>query len=84
MRKFEFDALGGALEVINDWSYAVVDAPVLDDADDDIWLTWNCQRIRGIVNVCNTHKRKERDAIIQSLKSGVTPRIGIQHIQLAA
>lgn len=32
--------LGGALEVINDWSYAVVDAPVLDDADDDIWLTW--------------------------------------------
>ena len=36
--------LGGALEVINDWSYAVVDAPVPDDAD-DIWLTWNCQRI---------------------------------------
>ncbi|MBD3744474.1 hypothetical protein IE980_29635 [Klebsiella pneumoniae] len=30
--------LGGALEVINDWSYAVVDAPVLDDADDDIWV----------------------------------------------
>lgn len=25
---------------------------------------------------------KERDAIIQSLKSGVTPRIGIQHIQV--
>lgn len=25
---------------------------------------------------------KERDAIIQSLKSGVTPRIGIQHIQI--
>ena len=32
--------LGGALEVINDWSYAVVDAPVLDDADDDIWVDW--------------------------------------------
>jgi len=30
--------LGGALEVINDWSYAVVDAPVLDDTDDDIWV----------------------------------------------
>ncbi|WP_193065691.1 tellurite resistance TerB family protein [Hafnia alvei] len=30
--------LGGALEVINDWSYAVVDAPVLDDADNDIWV----------------------------------------------
>lgn len=30
--------LGGALEVINDWSYAVVDAPVLDDADDYIWV----------------------------------------------
>jgi len=30
--------LGGALEVINDWSYAVVDAPVLDDADEDIWV----------------------------------------------
>ncbi|CAI0723876.1 MULTISPECIES: TerB N-terminal domain-containing protein [Enterobacterales] len=30
--------LGGALEVINDWSYALVDAPVLDDADDDIWV----------------------------------------------
>ncbi|WP_145507328.1 TerB N-terminal domain-containing protein [Yersinia alsatica] len=30
--------LSGALEVINDWSYAVVDAPVLDDADDDIWI----------------------------------------------
>ncbi|MGC0990008.1 TerB N-terminal domain-containing protein [Pantoea agglomerans] len=30
--------LSGALEVINDWSYAVVDAPVLDDADDDIWV----------------------------------------------
>lgn len=30
--------LGGALEVINDWSYTVVDAPVLDDADDDIWV----------------------------------------------
>ncbi|ORM82894.1 ATPase [Pantoea allii] len=30
--------LGGALEVINDWSYAVVDAPVLEDADDDIWV----------------------------------------------
>ncbi|CNL24865.1 TerB N-terminal domain-containing protein [Yersinia pseudotuberculosis] len=30
--------LGGALEVINDWSYAEVDAPVLDDADDDIWV----------------------------------------------
>ncbi|HCC44599.1 MAG TPA: ATP-binding protein, partial [Gammaproteobacteria bacterium] len=25
---------------------------------------------------------KQRDAIIQSLKSGVTPRIGIQHIQV--
>lgn len=30
--------LGGALEVINDWSYAVVDAPVLEDADDHIWV----------------------------------------------
>ncbi|MHA3595382.1 tellurite resistance TerB family protein [Yersinia enterocolitica] len=30
--------LNGALEVINDWSYAVVDAPVLDDANDDIWV----------------------------------------------
>lgn len=30
--------LGGALEVINDWSYAAVDAPVLEDADDDIWV----------------------------------------------
>jgi len=30
--------LSGALEVINDWSYAEVDAPVLDDADDDIWV----------------------------------------------
>lgn len=30
--------LGGALEVINDWSYTVADAPVLDDADDDIWV----------------------------------------------
>lgn len=30
--------LNGALEVINDWSYAVVDAPVLDDADDYIWV----------------------------------------------
>lgn len=27
-------------------------------------------------------RAKERDAIIQSLKSGVTPRIGIQHIQV--
>ena len=27
-------------------------------------------------------KLKERDAIIQSLKSGVTPKIGIQHIQV--
>ncbi|GCJ27288.1 hypothetical protein BvCmsL119A_00489 [Escherichia coli] len=30
--------LGGALEVINDWSYAVVDAPVLEDTDDHIWV----------------------------------------------
>ncbi|UIN00400.1 TerB N-terminal domain-containing protein [Yersinia ruckeri] len=30
--------LGGALEVINDWSYAAVDAPVLEDTDDDIWV----------------------------------------------
>ncbi|WP_336777999.1 tellurite resistance TerB family protein [Pantoea sp. USHLN256] len=30
--------LGGALEVINDWSFAMVDAPVLDDAEDDIWV----------------------------------------------
>ncbi|HDX8709374.1 TPA: TerB N-terminal domain-containing protein [Klebsiella michiganensis] len=30
--------LSGALEVINDWSYAVVDAPVMDDADDEIWV----------------------------------------------
>ncbi|HHJ0101136.1 TPA: TerB N-terminal domain-containing protein [Yersinia enterocolitica] len=30
--------LSGALEVINDWSYSVVDAPVLDDADDEIWV----------------------------------------------
>lgn len=30
--------LGGALEVINDWSFATVDAPVLDDAEDDIWV----------------------------------------------
>ena len=30
--------LGGALEVINEWSFAMVDAPVLDDADDDIWV----------------------------------------------
>lgn len=30
--------LSGALEVINDWSYAVVDAPVLDGADDEIWV----------------------------------------------
>ena len=27
-------------------------------------------------------RSKERDAIIQSLKSGVTPKIGIQHIQV--
>lgn len=27
-------------------------------------------------------KAKERDSIIQSLKSGVTPRIGLQHIQV--
>lgn len=27
-------------------------------------------------------RQKERDAIIQSLKSGVTPKIGIQHIQV--
>jgi len=27
-------------------------------------------------------RAKERDAIIQSLKSGVTPKIGIQHIQV--
>ena len=25
---------------------------------------------------------KERDAIIQSLRSGVTPKLGIQHIQV--
>ncbi|WP_099064607.1 TerB N-terminal domain-containing protein [Serratia sp. BW106] len=30
--------LSGALEVINDWSYSVVDAPVMDDADDEIWV----------------------------------------------
>ncbi|MNC06526.1 hypothetical protein D3C75_540390 [compost metagenome] len=30
--------LSGALEVINDWSYAAVDAPVLEDTDDDIWV----------------------------------------------
>lgn len=30
--------LGGALEVINDLSYAVVDAPVLEDTDDHIWV----------------------------------------------
>ncbi len=30
--------LGGALEVINDWSFTMVDAPVLDDAEDDIWV----------------------------------------------
>lgn len=27
-------------------------------------------------------RTKEKDAIIQSLKSGVTPKIGIQHIQV--
>lgn len=27
-------------------------------------------------------RAKERDAIIQSLKSGVTPKVGIQHIQV--
>ena len=27
-------------------------------------------------------RAKEKDAIIQSLKSGVTPKIGIQHIQV--
>ena len=27
-------------------------------------------------------RSKERDSIIQSLKAGVTPRIGIQHIQV--
>ncbi|MDO8909502.1 MAG: ATP-binding protein [Pseudohongiella sp.] len=30
----------------------------------------------------NRIRLKERDAIIQSLKSGVTPKIGIQHIQV--
>ena len=35
------------------------------------------------MNVCKIRIRvKERDAIIQSLKSGVTPRIGIQHIRV--
>lgn len=29
-------------------------------------------------------RAKERDAIIQSLSTGVTPRVGIQHIKLAA
>lgn len=49
--------LGGALEVINDWSYAVVDAPVLEDTDDHIWVdTEIAKRIRGLVNVCNTYK----------------------------
>ena len=27
-------------------------------------------------------RAKERDAIIQSLKAGVTPKVGIQHIQV--
>ena len=27
-------------------------------------------------------RAKERDAIIQSLSTGVTPRVGIQHIQV--
>ena len=27
-------------------------------------------------------KPKERDTIIQSLKSGVVPRLGLQHIQV--
>lgn len=27
-------------------------------------------------------RSKERDAIIQSLKAGVTPKVGIQHIQV--
>lgn len=27
-------------------------------------------------------RTKERDAIIQSLKAGVTPKVGIQHIQV--
>ncbi len=30
----------------------------------------------------NRIRLKERDAIIQSLKAGVTPKIGIQHIQV--
>ena len=33
----------------------------------------------------NTQKRlrpRERDAIIQSLRAGVTPRTGLQHIQV--
>lgn len=33
-------------------------------------------------NVKTKIKTKERNAIIQSLKSGVTPRVGIQHIQV--
>ena len=32
--------------------------------------------------MANRIRQKERDAIIQSLKSGVTPKIGIQHIQV--
>ena len=27
-------------------------------------------------------KQKERDTVIQSLKSGVVPRVGLQHIQV--
>lgn len=33
-------------------------------------------------NIKTKIKTKERNAIIQSLKSGVTPRVGIQHIQV--
>ncbi len=39
--------VGGAIEVINDWSYELVDAPVLDD-DDDIYVDLEiAQELKG-------------------------------------
>ena len=79
----------GAVEAINDWAFDNVDAPLIDDGSTvyiDLEVAEENSGTPNTEAITMTKrsriKTKERDSIIQSLKAGVVPRTGIQHIQV--
>ena len=71
----------GALDVINEWSQDRFDDLILEDGGNDLIVHAEPGR-GGTMSSPGPIKPRERDAILQSLRAGVVPRVGLRHLQV--